>query len=633
MKLFRIHFLIMLLLLISNTNTFAQDPDRATGTHNINQVGYFVSNIGQFYEWDGTFQRTMEFPINSGHICMYRQCIMIGVPVNVISAASGRYEEWDALPGYDAGMFEIAMSDDPSTWPDSGWPVQDEEGNYIILSQQDSYCVYCDSLNWRYYNNHEEDMLLNIRVHQSVYSWGIIGTEKFHILKFEIENTSDMELTEMYFNFYSDMDMGGISSGGEWLDDCVGFDKDRELVYFFDADKYSDEWDEENPFLTGVIFLKTPNDLGISDWHWIKASIDEVAVNSAFWDSVSYYLMKSDTMFFHNHPLLDVSNFFHLGDNPLNGTHWDDPITSHITDESGNLIGTDVVAYICNGPFDIPPGERAEIWVGVMVGDNEGDLLAVADKIWEYYEDDFNIAIIPMPEIEAKVGDCIVDLYWSNKLDVEYINPILAIPENDLEGYILYCTTDPTLSNWTVLDTIYMLYKEDSVITEQAYHFQDEAVYNGFRYFYNLSAYRISPAGKLEQSILLTDISSIDVRPNAVEAMPRTDAIVNKGDIDKIRVVPNPYVVSAQWDEARLGNSPFGEPIRNIAFTNLPTPCMIKIFTVDGDLVQTIKHTNSTGREEWNLLTFERRPIVSGIYFYHVESKSGEKIGRFALIR
>jgi hypothetical protein len=103
--------------------------------------------------------------------------------------------------------------------------------------------------------------------------------------------------------------------------------------------------------------------------------------------------------------------------------------------------------------------------------------------------------------------------------------------------------------------------------------------------------------------------------------------------MERIKVVPNPYIVSAPWEEARIGNSPFGEPIKNLAFTNLPTPCTIKIFTVDGDLVNTLSHSNPTGREEWNLLTSENRPVVSGIYFFHVDSNVGEKIGRFAVIR
>jgi hypothetical protein len=112
-----------------------------------------------------------------------------------------------------------------------------------------------------------------------------------------------------------------------------------------------------------------------------------------------------------------------------------------------------------------------------------------------------------------------------------------------------------------------------------------------------------------------------------------TTSAETEADVDRIKVVPNPYIVSAAWDEARLGNSPFGEPIRNLAFEHLPTPCTITIFTVDGDLVQTIEHTSNSGREEWNLLSSERRPVASGIYFYHVESSLGEKVDRFAVIR
>ena len=179
-----------------------------------------------------------------------------------------------------------------------------------------------------------------------------------------------------------------------------------------------------------------------------------------------------------------------------------------------------------------------------------------------------------------------------------------------------------------------MIYKDSSTVTNRAYEYLDEnGVFNGFRYFYNLSAYRITEFGIFEQSAVLSDINNINNQPNAIAVKPETAPIQVEADMDKIKVVPNPYVISAAWDEARLGNTPFGEPIRNIAFTHLPTPCTIKIFTVDGDLVQTLEHTSQSGREEWNLLTSERRTVASGIYFYHVKSAIGEKVGRFAIIR
>ena len=341
--------------------------------------------------------------------------------------------------------------------------------------------------------------------------------------------------------------------------------------------------------------------------------IDEVAVNSAYWDSVSWYLMKSDTSFFHRNPLLNVDDYFHLGDNPINGTHFDDPATTRITDANGKLIGGAMVAYICNGPFSIQPGEKAEIWIECTVGDNETDLLEVTDNLLAHYADGFNSLIPPpAPELIVNVADQQVHLSWSNEIDITYLNESLNPPANDLEGYILYRTTDPTLRSWDVLDTISMIYKNDPAVIEDKYEFTDQNVNNGFNYYYNLTTYKIVD-GNLVESLKLADINNILNQPSAQQAKPQTLPAEDKADLDKIKVVPNPYVVSAPWDKSRLGNTVFGEPIRNIAFTNLPSPCTIRIFTIDGDLVQTIEHTGDYGREEWNLLTSERRPIVSGM--------------------
>lgn len=627
-------FIAVILTILLPVALTAGLSDRAFGTHNVGQVGYFTTNIGQFYPYGGQFEHTLEYPINSGHIAMYRQCLMIGQPVNVVSAADGRFEEFDAVGGFNAGDGVVAMSNDPTTWPDWGWPVTDSLGNPVILSQQDSYCVYSDSTNWRYSNNDETEMLMDLRVHQTIHSWGVPEADKFVILRFQLENRSDRALTDMYFNYYSDLDIGGNGNAeAEWADDCVGFDKDRELIYFYDSDNFSDEWQESNPFLSGVTFLKTPNGQGITDWHWIDVYVDEVAVNDAVWDSLSYYLMSSDTSWFHEHPDFNVSDYFHVGDNPIDGTHYDDPSTTRIM-ENGNLVGGPMVAYICNGPFDIPAGERVEFIVGVMVGDIEADLLAVTDSIWAYYEKDFNISVVPAPTLSASSGDGQVTLSWDADLDINYSSPVFP-DTNDLAGYILYRTTDPTLKTWTVVDSIPMIYKSDTVLTDQMYTYTDTEVFNGFNTFYCLTAYLVNTVGRVEQSTLIRSVDAINETVNAVAIKPTSQAAVQKSDLDKISVVPNPFVVSARWDEARLGNSPFGEPVHNIAFTNLPRDCTIRIFTLDGDLVRTLRHSVSdgSGREEWNLLTSERRPVVSGVYFYHVESDLGDKVGRFAIIR
>ncbi len=114
----------------------------------------------------------------------------------------------------------------------------------------------------------------------------------------------------------------------------------------------------------------------------------------------------------------------------------------------------------------------------------------------------------------------------------------------------------------------------------------------------------------------------------------RFDLQKAKVDLDKIAVVPNPYVAAAAWEPS----SPFrtGRGERRIYFTNLPPACTIRIYTISGYLVDTIEHkeTIENGSESWNLLSRDGQDIAYGIYLYHVQAPGiGEKIGKFALIK
>jgi hypothetical protein len=103
------------------------------------------------------------------------------------------------------------------------------------------------------------------------------------------------------------------------------------------------------------------------------------------------------------------------------------------------------------------------------------------------------------------------------------------------------------------------------------------------------------------------------------------DARSAKNELSKVKVVPNPYIAHAVWETK--------EGIRKIQFTHLPDICTIRIYTLAGDLVKTIEHNNGTGTEDWDMLTINQQGIVTGLYFYHVQSQYGEKIGKFAVIK
>ena len=105
--------------------------------------------------------------------------------------------------------------------------------------------------------------------------------------------------------------------------------------------------------------------------------------------------------------------------------------------------------------------------------------------------------------------------------------------------------------------------------------------------------------------------------------------------MDNIMVVPNPYVMSNMMEEAVT--NPFLNQRRRIVFTNIPSQCSIKIFTVSGVLVDEINVNNppENGLIQWDMLTRESLEIAAGMYIYHVEAtETGDtKIGKFAVIK
>jgi hypothetical protein len=77
-----------------------------------------------------------------------------------------------------------------------------------------------------------------------------------------------------------------------------------------------------------------------------------------------------------------------------------------------------------------------------------------------------------------------------------------------------------------------------------------------------------------------------------------------------IRIVPNPYNIAAP------GMQYPGEPDK-IMFLNIPGHCTIRIYTENGDLINTISHENGSGDEAWNSITSSRQVVVSGVYIVH----------------
>ena len=92
----------------------------------------------------------------------------------------------------------------------------------------------------------------------------------------------------------------------------------------------------------------------------------------------------------------------------------------------------------------------------------------------------------------------------------------------------------------------------------------------------------------------------------------------------------NPKVIQASMG-AIVGVNVFYT--NKINFFNIPGQCTLRIYTVAGDLVKTIEHSDGTSEQAWYQLNDNNQLVFTGVYIFHVESKFGSKIGKFVIIR
>src|SRR4029453_9174114 len=124
------------------------------------------------------------------------------------------------------------------------------------------------------------------------------------------------------------------------------------------------------------------------------------------------------------------------------------------------------------------------------------------------------------------------------------------------------------------------------------------------------------------------DVFTFTTRGQRVDA-----AAAAQGFETRPYVVPNPYVGAASFEPAPFNVSGRGE--RRIEFRGLPSTCTIRIYTVRGDLVQTLRQENSTeGFLPWNLRTKDNLETAPGLYIFHVDAPGlGTHVGKFAVIK
>jgi hypothetical protein len=174
------------------------------------------------------------------------------------------------------------------------------------------------------------------------------------------------------------------------------------------------------------------------------------------------------------------------------------------------------------------------------------------------------------------------------------------------------------------------------------YEYVDYDSHNGFIYFYAVTAtdHAIDFAGA-GQTRIVGPGQSGDPGSNFADTVPGPRAQTAQERATQgtnIYVYPNPATREA-LDEFQQLNPNANDPTGvRVMFTNLPQAHnTIEIFTLSGDLVQTLEHdgTQGYGQISWNLVSRNGQEIVSGIYLYAVQSEDGfeDFIDKFVVVR
>ncbi len=296
----------------------------------------------------------------------------------------------------------------------------------------------------------------------------------------------------------------------------------------------------------------------------------------------------------------------------------------------------------------------------------------------------------PIPDLQYSASDRSVNLLWDNSAETTLDNVLgridfegykiyramyapsgweLIAAYDNVDGYVFLTNTEGDTVNpirdltsndiYTYSDTEHAVYRADAELgvdyewvmidlppgnSNEMVHrhtdaggdfadINDQVIFdnipqpvNGLNYYYTVCAYDPN-----KPDINLTSIESarsnyrrnVDGAPEPV--IPRTVS-EPENNLDNIRVVPNPYRGTAEY-EARYEN--------RLSFIHLPARCKISIFTLTGDLVDEIYHNDvANGAEYWDLVSRNDQQVVSGLYIYVVETPDGEsKIDRFLIIR
>jgi len=314
------------------------------------------------------------------------------------------------------------------------------------------------------------------------------------------------------------------------------------------------------------------------------------------------------------------------------------------------------------GPWDLYPGDSIKIVMAELIASadykkafdpatteqelaREGllNLYATARRAQFNYDHNYNVPDPPASPTSFQVkrlkGNTVGNvIQWSDEAetipDMDYVGE----EKYDLVGYRIYRSDYLPIGPWVCIADVEKRDPKFYDSLKRQYTYVDTLVNVGFGYYYAITGYDTGHSvWPPDPSVIFPETGSNRVPPMESSLWPNhmTSPIIASFSsvdttLDKIVVVPNPFIMRSGYI------MPGAQDV--ISFVNIPSPCTIRIYTLRGDLVKTIEHTDDTGIAQWDQVSDFGQYAESGFYIYHITSYAPEtrgktKVGKFCIIR
>lgn len=550
--------------------------------------------------------------------------------------------------------------------PETGWPGAGSDGKKLADQESLSFMFGWGGTDQIGSGNSQTRWLRTQMMMRSM-AWEGSLYESFIVWMFIVRNPTDKPIVDMSLGVHADFGFfPSFIPGIGQDDDRHYYDPNLQLAYGWDDNDY-----EENPIggggisgeeiaWAGVLALRMPGGDG-------KVKTYDAA---HFWEGqTSNSGSGGDPEMYYKWNLLNEDD-----PHDSNGDGVDDDFDKNGVPDAqeggiGYFVGTgaDGLQVIGSDKFTLQPGEMDTLLFATVFGATEEEIKTNSQRALTLFKNNWKpIKAPPAPIVESFTNDKKVTLIWGTDSEndpkfegykvyrsqdngqswgaesfADFQGGIHYIPlaqydlENGLKGYY---QSLPEYA-WYYLgddkwNTLRFVVKGDSLEgfdlgNHKLTYFEDgdtvnvyvdRTVLNGVEYRYYISAYDSGNGiiGPLENSAS----SKPNEFNNTVSVRPELPLAEDK--LGNVRVIPNPYIISALWETS------WNEHL--LQFTGLSNQATIKIFNSSGELIKTLNKENDSSILEWNLKNEYEQQVAPGVYFYHINTPIGTTTGKFFVI-